>query len=393
MKILQSPKATYQDPAVSVHVDNDSIAQDFQREIHCLLGLPVDNLSRSAAIRKVAELVLEKRNRVLSTINVNWVVRSFFDPAFRDAIVNSDLITIDGKPLLWLGKLLGLPVKETVAGSTLIQNLCEERKGQPLTIFFFGGDDKAGKLVVEKLVHNDSGLYPVGWHNPGFGTVEQMSTEDIILKINKTKPDILLVALGAVKGVAWIEKNRHRLEAGIISHLGATIHFLAGTVRRAPLFLQICGLEWLWRIVQEPKLFTRYSDDGMAMLRTLLSRLPSWLLYHARRHYFGGKQDDANIRLDETEENITIRFGRNPRGGCDSPVRDLFQKIVWSDKHLILDFQRTRHVDSSFLGLIMLLRKYRLRHGKKTIFVNLNSVLVSVFHLYCLEYLLENDKD
>jgi len=216
-----------------------------------------------ALLRKTAR---NGKSVVLSTLNVNWVVESFRNPPFRAAIVNSEIVVLDGKPLLWLSKLHGFPMQEVVPGSTLIQELHHEQTGEPpLTIFLFGGEKSVAQLAMQRINATPGGLKAVGALNPGFGSVEELSTPDIIEAINRARPDILLVALGAKKGVQWIARNRHQLDARIISHLGATINFLAGTVQRAPQFMRRLGLEWLWRIYQEPKLISRYARDGLTL--------------------------------------------------------------------------------------------------------------------------------
>jgi len=229
----------------------NTIEEDFERDVYCLFGLPVDNLTMAQTIALMRERAGQKKNLVLTTLNVNWMVLSFADPEFRNAILNSDIVTIDGRPLLWLAKLLGFPMKELVSGSTLMQELHRDKTAdRPFTIFLFGGEEGAARRAMENINRDPGGLRAVGALNPGFGTVEEMSKDDIIEAINKTQPDILLVALGAVKGNRWIALNRHRLNAGIISHLGATINFLAGTVQRSPNLFRKCGMEWFWRIVQ-----------------------------------------------------------------------------------------------------------------------------------------------
>lgn len=179
---------------------NNPITQDFHRDVYCLLGLPVDNLSMESAKALLYDKAGQKGNVVLSTINVNWVVQSFANTSFRAAILNSDIITLDGRPLLWLAKLLGYPMSEVVSGSTLIQELHRDKTAKkPLTIFLFGGEEGAAGQALERINRNQGGLRAVGALNPGFGTVEQMSSDAIINTINETHPDILLVALGAKK--------------------------------------------------------------------------------------------------------------------------------------------------------------------------------------------------
>ena len=239
-----------------------------ERDVYYLAGIPVDNMTMESTKTFLRSRPAEAPPAVWSTVNVNWVVQSFEDEDFKQAILNSDLVTLDGRPLLWLSKLKGFPMTEVVPGSSMIQELHEDKNAtKRLTIFFFGGEGDVSEIAMEKVNAVPGGLKAVGAINPGFGSVEEMSSNAILHEINQAKPDILLVALGAKKGTAWIEYNRNKLNAGVISHLGATVNFLAGTVKRAPILFRRFGLEWLWRILQEPKLFSRYAYDGWVMFR------------------------------------------------------------------------------------------------------------------------------
>ncbi|MCD8512378.1 MAG: WecB/TagA/CpsF family glycosyltransferase, partial [Nitrincola sp.] len=104
-------------------------------------------------------------------------------------------------------------------------------------------------------------------HDPGRGDVASMSTPEIIEKINLSQADFLVVSLGAKKGQAWILHNLDKIQVPVVSHLGAVVNFVAGTVKRAPKVWQKLGLEWLWRIVEEPYLWKRYASDGFAALK------------------------------------------------------------------------------------------------------------------------------
>jgi N-acetylglucosaminyldiphosphoundecaprenol N-acetyl-beta-D-mannosaminyltransferase len=112
-----------------------------------------------------------------------------------------------------------------------------------------------------------------GHHNPGFGSIEDLSGDANLDAINSSRPDFLVVSLGAEKGQAWILRNLGRIEAPVVSHLGASINFLAGTIKRAPLALQNIGLEWAWRIYQEPHLFMRYAKDAAALASLSLTAI------------------------------------------------------------------------------------------------------------------------
>ena len=115
-----------------------------------------------------------------------------------------------------------------------------------------------------------TGLHCVGAMYPGFGTIDEMSQDKFIEAINSSGADFLIASLGAEKGQLWLLRNHHRLRVPIRSHLGAVINFQAGSVRRAPPTMRRLGVEWLWRIKQEPHLWSRYWNDGRALLSLML---------------------------------------------------------------------------------------------------------------------------
>lgn len=350
----------------------DRMTRDFERDVHCLFGLPVDNLTLASTKVLLRERVTQEGNTVLSTINTNWVVQSFSDPEFREAIINSDLVTIDGVPLLWLARLLGCPMQEPVSGSTLIDALLEEETGQPpLTIFLFGGEGEAAEQAMGRINQRGGGLQAVGALNPGFGNIEELSTDAIIDTINSVKPDILLVALGAKKGTQWIERNRHQLNAKIISHLGATINFLAGTIKRAPRFMQHYGLEWVWRIIQEPKLFTRYAKDGFIVLRTIAGRFFLWLQYRIwKKKYCHLPIDTVPTRWEEKKV-MFFSFGKNLQVTKNCSLWQFFNDSEHANvTNITLDFQKTVFMDSAFLGQLLLFLQKQKQSGHKINFIH-----------------------
>lgn len=345
-----------------------AIVRDFQRDVWCLFGLPVDNLTMVSTKAILRNRVNQDGTTVLSTINVNWVVQSFSDPEFRSAILNSDLVTLDGKPLLWLAKLLGCPMRETVPGSSLIEELMAEEADKRLTIFLFGGEGNTAELAMERINQRKGGLRAVGALNPGFGNVEDMSSDVIIDAINKARPEILLVALGAKKGTQWIERNRHQLNAKIISHLGATINFLAGTVKRAPPFMQSKGLEWVWRIGQEPKLLTRYIEDGSWLLFYLLCRLPLWWRYRRQAwHYRERLRDAETISLEEQPDALLFTLGPSLQYQEATRLREIIANNAHLGKRVVLDFQDTAFANSAFFGVLLLLKRMSLSASAGTV--------------------------
>ena len=185
----------------------------------------------------------------------------------------SDLCPPDGAPIIWIARLLGIPITKRTAGSDIFDALkARPRSGKELKVFLFGATEQTAAAAARKLNDNATGLRCVGWTCPGFGSLDELSQDQFINQINASDADLLVVALGARKGQLWLRRNGPRLTIPVRTHMGAVINFQAGTVRRAPHVLRKLGLEWLWRIKEEPYLWRRYWHDGGVLLRLLMTR-------------------------------------------------------------------------------------------------------------------------
>lgn len=239
-----------------------------------IAGLPFDVVDTAGAARHIAAAMRDRQRLFLSTPNLNFLVAAQRDAAFRESVLASDLSVADGMPVVWLARLQGTPLPERVAGSSVFDLLRrgtgQELLGRPIKVYFFGGPpgvaEQACVVLNAEQAAGRGHMQGVGAQCPGFGPVEAMSPPEAIAAINASGADFLVVALGAQKGQAWIMHNLDRLTVPVVSHLGAVVNFVAGTVQRAPVAWQRLGLEWLWRIRQEPQLFGRYWRDGRALL-------------------------------------------------------------------------------------------------------------------------------
>ena len=234
------------------------------------MGLPFDAITLQEAVVKVREAALQQTPLFISTPNLNFLVASQTDMAFRNSVVHSDLSLADGMPIIWLAKLVKAPITERVAGSSLFEALRYQplRPGKPpLRVFFFGGPEGVAERAHQAVNRDSGSMQSVGFYSPGFGSLNDMSTPEVLAHINASCADFVVVSLGAKKGQAWIEFNRNRLTAPVVSHLGAVVNFVAGNIQRAPLWMQRLGLEWAWRIKEEPNLWIRYMKDGLGLLR------------------------------------------------------------------------------------------------------------------------------
>jgi N-acetylglucosaminyldiphosphoundecaprenol N-acetyl-beta-D-mannosaminyltransferase len=287
----------------------------------------------------------------VATPNLNFLVGALGDAAFRDSVAHSDLSLPDGMPLVWIARLLRLPIRERVAGSDLFEAL--ERHVEPaLSVFFFGGPDGAAQAACERLNADARGLRCVGFDAPGFGSVAEMSGPERIARINASGAQFVVAALGAKKGQAWLEHNRERLAAPVRCHLGAVVNFAAGTVRRAPRVVQRVGLEWLWRIAEEPALWRRYAGDGVVLLRLLVTHvLP--LAWVRRPH--GEALAAASVTAETAGSTCTLRL----RGAWTlanlQPLRTaLAQAAASGATRLVCAMREVSHVDAAAVGLLML---------------------------------------
>lgn len=249
-----------------------------RRNIHWILGLPFDAINLQDAVERVRDAARSKTPLFISTPNLNFLIASQDDTAFRDSVKHSDLSLPDGMPIIWLAKLFGIPLKERVAGSTLFEALRQwplKAGDSTLRVFFFGGPPGTAQQACASVNMNSVGMVCTGFISPGFGSIEDMSTTEILNQINASNADFVIVSLGAKKGQAWIERNRRHLSAPIISHLGAVVNFAAGNIQRAPVWVQQMGMEWVWRIKEEPTLWKRYLSDGLQLIKIIATHFLS----------------------------------------------------------------------------------------------------------------------
>lgn len=359
---------------------------DFNREVYCLLGLPFDAVDMAGAVKRVRDAAARRIPFVFSTPNVNFLIGSRTDSQFRASVVNSDLSTADGMPLVWIARLLGAPIRERVAGSNLFEHLSEGTFTR-LSVYFFGGKEGVAEAACRRLSQEPSGLRCAGFECPGFGSVEEMSSDRTIAHINASGADFLVVSLGARKGQAWIERNRARISVPVISHLGAVVNFVAGAASRAPNWMQRVGLEWLWRIKEEPGLARRYFSDGMVLLWLLVTRVVPYAWFMYRRKSTGQELDAATIDLAENgSESVVHLRGAWVRENL-KPLRNCFSEVIKAEMDVRLELGGVTYVDCAFVGLVMLLHGHLAQHSRQLRIVSLQEPIRRVMGYCCAEYL------
>ena len=361
-------------------------AEDLSRNVFGLLGLALDAVDFSTLLQSMEVAAGNALPFLISTPNVNFLVTSQRNGEFRESVLLSDLCLADGMPLIWIAKLLKIPINERIAGSDLFGRLKSTNNiVRRLRVFLLGGADGVAATVCEKLNAQRGGLECVGVLNPGFGTIEEMSTTQIIDKINASRPDLLAVFFGAEKAQQWLIHNHHHLHPPIRAQFGATINFEAGTVKRAPRFLRSTGFEWLWRIKEEPHLWRRYWNDGKVLFQLLAtSVLP--LIIAARRTR--GKADDLSIYSNEDLTSVTLCLsGAAVALNVDKAIHH-FRNALSTGKQITIDVLKTQSIDPRFFGLFLMVRKQLASQGKELTFTGVSPGVRRIFRLNRFEFLL-----
>lgn len=224
-------------------------------------------LNANIQIITQAELLKSLKKGVLITPNVDHLVKLQHDKEFYNAYQQAEWVICDSKILYLLSKLLKNPLPEAIPGSSFFTAFYEFHKDDPnCKIFLLGAAKGIAVKAMERINQKVGRNIVVGAHSPSYGFEKNPNEcEELISIVNESGANVLLVGVGAPKQEKWIMKYRDRMpKVDIFMGLGATIDFEAGTLKRAPIFWQKIGMEWLYRCLKEPKrLFKRYFIDDM----------------------------------------------------------------------------------------------------------------------------------
>lgn len=320
---------------------------DLARNTRALFGLVFDVLSLDEAVVAVQAAATERRRCFVSTPNINFVAMAQSDPEFRGSVLRSDLSLADGAPVVWAARLAGAPLPERVAGSDLFERL---RHGAvPMRVYFFGGPDGVAAQAVERLNAESGPLRGVGYAAPGFGSIEAMSGDERLQRIECSGGNFLVVALGARKGQAWIERNLERLPPMVVCHLGAVVNFVAGRVERAPAWVGRIGFEWLWRIAQEPALWRRYAADALMLARLLTTTV----LPLAVARLLPQSDEPASLERMSAGGETVLRLRGAWCADRLMPLKAAMADILRAGHTLRVDLSLVTHIDSATIALLL----------------------------------------
>ena len=211
----------------------------------------------------------------IAATSMHGIVEAQHDPSFKEILNATDLIVPDGMPLVWLGRRQGHPLRRRVYGPELLLAFSEQSVGQRYRHFFYGGEPGIAQRLAESLETMFPGLNVVGTYSPPFRPLTPSEDARVVRMIDEAAPDVLWVGLGVPKQEYWMHEHRMRLRVPVMVSVGAAFDMLSGRRRQAPHWMGENGLEWLFRLMQEPRrLWRRYLLYGTQFVTYLaLERL------------------------------------------------------------------------------------------------------------------------
>ena len=377
-----------------------------------LLGLSVSNLTLPETVSEIQMLIenyqKDLRPHYIATLNVDFIVNihtinssSIRFPELLKVLQHSSLVTLDGMPLVWLSRLLGSPFKERVTGIDLLPKIAESLHRKNQSLFLLGGDEKTLKLCSIYLQADYPGLRMAGTSHPLIPIEgENLETAEerdklIVEHINRAAPDVLLLNLGNPKQEIWFERIRNKLHVPVTIGVGGAFNLLVGRVVRAPVWMQNLGLEWVFRLFQEPhRLFSRYIKD---LIKFPLIALPlvayqTWkrviynLFYRPRKGLIKIRAPFLFISKQKTIAvvQLPVRVG-------DLAAAEILQTLanLFSQDIVVLDFKKVKHIDLEGIALFLEINNTAEREKKQLHFLNLTPDIKLLFRLHRLREMVE----
>jgi N-acetylglucosaminyldiphosphoundecaprenol N-acetyl-beta-D-mannosaminyltransferase len=355
------------------------IAEPLQPPV-IVLGVPFVHQTLSETVEDLEKMVATRKPHYIVTANVDFIVQSLEDEELRRIFLEADRVVCDGTPLIWASRILGNPLPERVAGADLVPLLLQLSARKGYRIFFLGGEPAVAKRAIENVELAYPGVKVCGHYSPPFKPLLEMDHDEIFRRVRAAQPDFLLVSFGCPKAEKWISMHYRQLGVPVSIGVGGTIDFLAGRVKRAPQWMQRSGLEWVYRLVQEPRrLYRRYGTDLKNFGHAF-----AWQHFLMKKRAKTGAPEagTAALLIEPTWRRIL------PPAVFDraSILRD---EQLWRESrgtHCLLETSHIENIDSTAMGLLVLLHKTLTRRGLFLILIRPSHHLMRVLRLMHLEH-------
>lgn len=235
-----------------------------------ILGVPFNNVTYNEAVNILLSFLKEQKNHMVFTPNPEMVMSAKKDKEFNKILNSADLVVPDGIGIVIASKINRKKLKERVAGYDLVQKLFEKIKDTDYTVYFLGAAPhiaEAAKKNMEKKYH---GIKIIGVHD---GYFDKKKEKIIIDEIKNLKPDILLVGLGVPRQEKWIYSNKNNLPVKISIGVGGSFDVMSGNIKRAPKIFIKLGMEWFYRLLQQPQRFVRMLQLPLFIVEVIIAKI------------------------------------------------------------------------------------------------------------------------
>ncbi|MEY2874734.1 MAG: hypothetical protein RLZZ373_2105 [Pseudomonadota bacterium] len=254
-----------------------------------VLGVPVDVLDWSTAVERICGWAARRESRYVSICDAHSVVRASRNLQHGRHIAEADMVTPDGWPVAWMLRHLGHPRQARINGPDLMERLLVEAEIRGLGVYVYGTTDSTLAALQAGLLAAYPALTIAGLHSPPFRVLSEEEDAADIARINGSGAHLVMTGLGCPKEDRWMCAHRGRVHAVMLG-IGAGIDFHAGTVARAPAWMRDHGLEWLFRLTQEPgRLWKRYLVNNTLFVVGALGQFARHALVHVR--WYGTPRD------------------------------------------------------------------------------------------------------
>jgi N-acetylglucosaminyldiphosphoundecaprenol N-acetyl-beta-D-mannosaminyltransferase len=245
-----------------------------------ILGVGITPVNLDQAVETLEKWRQEGRREYVCCTSVHGLVEAQRDPEVRCALNRAGLATEDGMPLVWWCRRSGFADAGRVAGSDLLMAMCEIGARRGHRHYFYGGSARVCEKLVSRLTQRFPGFVVAGFRSPPFRPLTEVEDADDIAAINGTRPDFVWVGLGMPKQEKWMAQHVGKVNAAALLGVGAAFDFLSGEKPRAPVWMQRSGVEWLFRLVTEPRrLAHRYLVDNSIFMARTFQQLSGWKSY------------------------------------------------------------------------------------------------------------------
>jgi len=318
-----------------------------------LLGVAFDGVTMSDTVQRIDRMVASRRSHYVVTANADFLAQARRDVELHRILLEADLVLCDGTPLVWASRWLGNPLPERVAGSDLAPLLIQLAAERGYRLFLLGASPEANAQAVERLKRSHPTLNIVGNHSPPFKPLLEMDHDEIKRRIRDAKPDLLFVSFGCPKQEKWIAMHYRPLGVPVCIGVGATIDFLAGRMKRAPRWMQQAGVEWIYRLLQEPRrLFRRYVADIVHFGAPILAQC--WEMRWRPR----GRRRDGRVAVTKLETDWQrVEVSGSLDAETVRRAADIWERISVNDRHCLLELSKVGSIDAAGIALLVRLQR------------------------------------